>query len=110
MGAVAVQMDDPAFAALSQERQLRRACNEFIGMAMFSRMLKQARSSTLNSDLFSSPGERVFQSRLDDVMLQQAASDPRGGGMFGSLGDALYRSLSASLTAKRADAGLDVEG
>ncbi|NLF29985.1 MAG: hypothetical protein GX591_03755 [Planctomycetes bacterium] len=106
MSAISIQLDNPSFAAMRQERQLRSACNEFIGTVMFGQMLSEARQSVLNDDLFSSPGARVFQSQLDDVLLQQAAGTADGG-MFGDLSEALVRSLSRPGSPGGA---LDVEG
>ena len=94
MGAISVQLDSPAFAALSRERQLRVACNEFIGTVMFGEMLREARESTLNGDLLSSSAQKVFQSQLDDVLIQQAMSGSHEQSTFGALGEALYRSVS----------------
>lgn len=108
MGMTTVQLSNPAFAALSQDRQLRMACNDFIGSVMFGQMLKQARNSSLNSGLFSGKGEKVWQAQLDDALLQQAAASPNGAGMFGDLGDALYRSLGGRHAG--ATRSLDVEG
>ena len=106
MSAISIQLDNPSFAAMRQERQLRSARNEFIGTVMFGQMLSEARQSVLNDDLFSSPGARVFQSQLDDVLLQQAAGTADGG-MFGDLSEALVRSLSRPGSPGGA---LDVEG
>jgi len=106
MSAISVQLDHPGFAAMQRERQLRTACNEFIGTVMFGQMLDEARESALADDLFNSPGQRVFQAQLDDVLLQRA-SGGADGGMFGDLSEALVRSLSRP----RPESGtLDVEG
>ncbi|MFW6145967.1 MAG: hypothetical protein ACOC7R_01380 [Planctomycetota bacterium] len=104
MSAISVQLDHPSFAAMGRERQLRTACNEFIGTVMFGQMLAEARRSVLTDDLFNSPARRMFQAQLDDVLLQQASGG--AGGMFGDLSEALVRSLSPD-----GDGGtLDVKG
>ena len=108
MSAISVQLDSPAFSAMSQARQLRAACNEFIGSVMFGEMLREARESTLNSNLLSSNAQKVFQSQLDDVLIQQAMGGSHEQSTFGALGEALYRSMSARPQA--APPTLSVEG
>jgi len=109
MAAVASQLDAAAPPDLSARRKLRVACEEFIGMTMFGPMLREARGSSLNGDLFHSSGERVFQAQLDDVLLRGAASG-EGPSRFGRLGDALYESLARSLRGAPTGGALDTEG
>jgi len=110
MGAVSVQLDHPGFEALPREQQMRIACNEFIGAVMFGEMLREARNSSLNSGLFSSPAQRAFQTQLDDVLLQQATGGPDSRGVFGELGDAMYRSLSGRSPLSATTPRVDVRG
>ncbi len=105
MSAISVHLDDPGFAAMGRARQLRAACNEFIGGVMFGQLLAEARRSPLADDLLDSPAGRMFQAQLDDVLLQQAVGGAEAG-MFGDLSAALVRSLSRG----GAGEGLDVEG
>ncbi len=110
MAAVALQLAAAAKPNVSARQKLRAVCEEFIGMTMFGQMLREARDSSLNNDLFHSSGERIFQSQLDDVLLRGAASGDRPS-RFGRLGEALYNSLARRLNAAAAATGaLDTEG
>ena len=111
MAAVALQADVAAAPPpAQQDGRLRRACNEFIGMVMFGQIMRQVRDSSLNSELMHSSGERIFQRQLDDVLLQRACAADSAGGMFGQLGEAMYRSLSASRAAGGHQSVLNVKG
>ncbi len=110
MAAVAMTMSptDAVAKAKSETQQLRQACDEFIGMVMFGEMLKEARGSSLNSDLFSNSGTKLFQSQLDDVMLKDAAAGNGTQSMFGGLGDSLFDTLGGRRLIPRPT--LDVQG
>ena len=98
MAAVALQLNELSSQVSQPRAQLRTACNEFIGMVMFSQVLRQARDSALNADLLGSSAQRVFQSQLDDVLIQNiSAAD----GAFGSLSEAMFERLSQSLPDER---------
>ena len=98
MSVTAMQLNSAQLANVSPAKRLRQACNEFIGMALFAPMLRAARRSSLNGDLFHSNATEVFQSQLDDVLLMRTARSENGGGTFGGLGEALYRKLSKGLS------------
>ena len=117
MSAVTMQIDR-ATAGVSRQDELRSACNALVGMAMFAPMLKEARGSSLNGELFKSSGTRMWQSQFDDVLIQTMSERDN------SLGDVLYERFAKALDAKidadsrkqhSADAGdktdkLDVKG
>ncbi|NQU75120.1 MAG: hypothetical protein HQ546_02255 [Planctomycetes bacterium] len=103
MSAVALQLGAAAASQAGQstadrQRQLRGACNELVGMVMFAQMLRTARNGRLNGELFHSSGEQIFQSQLDDVLIQKTCRDDAGG-IFGQLGEAIYRRLGGPGTA-----------
>ena len=89
---------------------LRRACNELIGMVMFGQMLRQARDSALNSELFHSPGERMFAGQLDELLIAKATSGGDGRSPFGRLAEGLWRQLNNGPAARPSPAALDVKG
>jgi len=91
-------------------QSLRRACNELIGMVMFGQMLRQARESSLNSELFHSSGERMFAGQLDDMLIKKATSGGDGQSPFGSLAEGLWRQLNHGRPAGISPAALDVRG
>ena len=93
MSAVTLELNRASAASEAARGRLNAACNEFLGMVTFGTMLRQARESTLNSELLHSRAERVFQSQLDDVLLRKATRGEAGEGMFGRLGQALQRQL-----------------
>ena len=98
MSAVAMQLDKPP-AASAAHQALRKACDEFAGMAFFGQLLREARDSYMKSELMDSSAQRLWTSQLDDVLIQRG-----GGRLAGSLGDVLYRQLSKALPAEP-DAG-----
>ena len=99
-----------ATAGMRPPQSLRRACNELIGMVMFGQMLRQSRDSALNSELFHSPGERMFAGQLDDLLIKKATSGGEGPSPFGGLAEGLWRQLNAKLPPMPAPETLDVKG
>lgn len=109
MIATSAPIADAGATAGSESRQLRRACDEFVGMIMFGQLLRQARDSSLNSDLFANNGAKLFQSQMDDLVLQRASRGEGRASMFGGLGDALYRGLGGDAIERR-EQQLDING
>ena len=99
MSAIALQLDGQP-GKQDPQTKLRKACSEFVSMATFGQMLREARKSSLNSGLWNSSAEKIFNQQLDDVLLQRA-SDKLGK----SVGEGLYRQLSRSLPSQRGGAG-----
>lgn len=99
MSAIALQLDSQA-AKQDPHTKLRQACSEFVSMATFGQMLREARKSCLNSGLWNSSAEKIFDQQLDDVLLQRA-SDRLGK----TIGEGLYRQLSPSLSGGRQNSG-----
>ncbi len=104
MAAIALQLDSAPTAGTPHAR-LRQACDEFAGMALFGQLLKNSRQSCLNSGLMESPAQRIFQSQLDDVLMQRAS-----GRSVGGVGEALYRHLAPALGPAPAGGQLDLRG
>lgn len=74
------------------EAQLKKSCKEFEGI--FLRMMyKQMKATVPKSELFQEDaGMEVFESMLDDELMNQAAKSSRLG-----LSDMLYKQLSKQL-------------
>lgn len=102
-------LDSPMRTATSREQKLRTACKDFVGMVVFAPMLRQARRSSLNCKFLDSSAQRIFQSQLDDVLLQQSSTGDQTGS-FAQLGEALYRSLSLQRGAKGDLPSLEIKG
>lgn len=96
MSTVAMQTMSALDAGADRQAKLQSAAYEFVGLAMFGQMLRQARESCLNGELFHSSAEKTWQSQLDDVMVQQAAASADGMDPFGGLGKAVVRQLDKS--------------
>lgn len=76
----------------NEEKQLRKACQEFEGIFM-NIMYKQMKATIIKSDLVpSSPGTEMFESMLDEELVNQATEHRSYG-----LADMLYKSLSKNI-------------
>ena len=107
MSVISVKMNS-ASTGRSRQEDLRSACNALVGMAMFAPMLKEARESSLNSDMFKSSGTRMWQSQFDEVLIENMSERNN------SLGDVLYKRFSKLVGAQAAAADkaakLDIKG
>ena len=94
MSAVALALDAsrPALTPALQHKQLRAACEELVGMGLFGQLLRQARQSSLNGQLFHSSAERTFTGQMDDLLVQRMS-----GRQGTPIGEAMYRKLSVVL-------------
>jgi Rod binding domain-containing protein len=95
MAAVVTQINPTQIAAAGKTpaQALRNACNELAGNMLFGTMFRQMRESGLNSDLCESPATRMFQSQLDETLLDRSAGELGRG-----VGEALFRQLSQRMS------------
>ena len=92
MSAVALELTNASRPATPRHQQLRQACEELVGMALFGQILREARQSCLRSELLQSHAGDVFGQQLDDVLVQRMSGRSDNG-----LGEAMYRRLAAVL-------------
>ena len=76
--------------ASSDDKKMRGAVEQFVGMAFYKTLFSQARNSSLKSDVFhGGRGEEVFGSRFDALLADKLAEADQPG-----LVDAIYRSMT----------------
>ena len=74
------------------EKELKKVCIDFESVFL-SMMYKQMKASVPKSDLLpEEPGREIFESMMDDRLMEQAS---KGNGM--GLGDMLYKQLSKQM-------------
>jgi peptidoglycan hydrolase FlgJ len=77
------------------DKQLKKVCNDFEGI-LLNMMYKEMKATVPKSDLLEEdPGKDIFDSMLDDKLMNEASSS---GGI--GLADVMYKQLSKQLKAK----------